>query len=103
MSESKQRVSEPSEKTRLNPFQKVYVIYGIIYGSFWLKVDTIFDMLQADMTLFIFTSAIVLVLTPVTLIYNRKYEDYKVNVRCCDLIAFFAVGCFAYRLTEILF
>ena len=94
--------SEPSEKTRLNPFQTIFVIYGLVYGSFWLKIDTVFDMLKVNVTFFIITSAVVLVLTPVTLVYNHKFESCKSNIICCNCIALFAVGCFVYRLINIL-
>lgn len=102
MSESKHQISEPSEKTRLNPFQTIFVIYGLVYGSFWLKIDTVFDMLKVNLTFFIITSAVVLVLTPVTLVYNHKFESCKSNIICCNCIALFAVGCFVYRLINIL-
>ena len=102
MSESKHQISEPSEKTRLNPFQTIFVIYGLVYGSFWLKIDTVFDMLKVNVTFFIITSAVVLVLTPVTLVYNHKFESCKSNIICCNCIALFAVGCFVYRLINIL-
>ena len=81
---------DPDEKISLNAFQIIFVVYGLIYGSFWLKFDQVFHM-EMNIPLFIVTSVVLFVLVPVTLAYNHKNETLPANKRVCELIALFCL------------
>jgi hypothetical protein len=96
---------EQSEFTRLSSFQALYVIYGTLYGGFWLKVSTVFGITEVDdlyVVFFVVSSAVLFILTSVTLLHNHKYETYSANKRCCNIVSLFAVGCFVYRFINLM-
>ena len=92
---------EQNERTKFNAFQCVYVACGLLYGGFWLKRDSFFSFLPAADSVFFLTSAVVLILTPLILVYNYKYEGRAANKRGCLCIALFVIGTFAYQLIKI--
>ena len=70
-------------------------------GGFCLKRDSFFSFLPAGNSVFLLTSAAMLILTPLILVYNRKYEERAANKRGCLCIALFVIGTFVYQLIKI--
>ena len=88
-------------RAKFNAFQCVYVVCGLLYGGFCLKRDSFFSFLPAGNSVFLLTSAAMLILTPLILVYNRKYEERAANKRGCLCIALFVIGTFVYQLIKI--
>lgn len=92
---------EQNERTKFNAFQCIYVVCGLLYGGFWLKRDSFFAFLPAGDSVFFLTSAAMLLLTPLILGYNHKYEARAANKSRLSLHCIVCVGTFAYQLIKI--
>ena len=90
---------EMNQRIMLKPFQKISVLCTFLYGIFWLKFDSLFE-LEVDAVYFILTSILVAALIPITFIYNLKYEQRYANRWMCNLMALFAAGSFFYRIIK---
>ena len=95
---------QQEKKLNLNPLQKVYCIYGLIYFYTLITPNAGHYRIELieNFRFFIITSVIAVVSAPLILIYNHKNETHKANKRFCSMIALVNIGLFVNQVVQYL-